>query len=123
LLSIFAAMATTRALIGFNGLLTYTASRRGPEMGIRIALGATRSDILRLFLGARPSDCCLGADPRIWRCVCTYSVPLFDPLRGAHMGSRHLSRSADTVPHCGARSQSRPRPTCGQLRSYDHSSS
>lgn len=51
LLSIFAAMATTLALIGFNGLLTYTASRRGPEMGIRIALGATRSDILRLFLG------------------------------------------------------------------------
>jgi putative ABC transport system permease protein len=51
LLSIFAAMATTLALIGFYGLLTYTASRRGPEMGIRIALGASRSDILRLFLG------------------------------------------------------------------------
>jgi predicted permease len=49
--SIFAAMATTLALIGFYGLLTYTASRRGPEMGIRIALGASRSDILRLFLG------------------------------------------------------------------------
>jgi putative ABC transport system permease protein len=51
LLSIFAAMATTLALVGFYGLLTYTASRRGPEMGVRIALGATRSDILRLFLG------------------------------------------------------------------------
>jgi predicted permease len=51
LMSIFAAMATTLALIGFYGLLNYTASRRGPEMGIRIALGATRSDILRLFLG------------------------------------------------------------------------
>ena len=51
LMSIFAAMATTLALIGFYGLLTYTASRRGPEMGIRIALGATRGDILRLFLG------------------------------------------------------------------------
>lgn len=51
LLSIFAAMATTLALIGFYGLLTYTASRRGPEMGVRIALGADRSDILRLFLG------------------------------------------------------------------------
>lgn len=51
LLSIFATMATTLALIGFYGLLTYTANRRGPEMGIRIALGATRSDILRLFLG------------------------------------------------------------------------
>ena len=51
LLSIFAGMATALALIGFYGLLTYTASRRGPEMGIRIALGATRNDILRLFLG------------------------------------------------------------------------
>ena len=51
LMSIFATMATTLALIGFYGLLTYTASRRGPEMGIRIALGATRRDILRLFLG------------------------------------------------------------------------
>jgi predicted permease len=51
LLSIFAAMATTLALIGFYGLLTYTASRRGPEMGIRIALGATRNDIVRLFVG------------------------------------------------------------------------
>src|SRR5437016_4521557 len=51
LLSIFAAMATTLALIGFYGLLAYTASRRGPEMGVRIALGATRVHILRLFLG------------------------------------------------------------------------
>ncbi len=51
LMSIFATMATTLALIGFYGLLTYTASRRGPEMGIRIALGAKRSDILWLFLG------------------------------------------------------------------------
>jgi predicted permease len=51
LLSIFAVMATTLALIGFYGLLAYTASRRGPEMGIRIALGATRSNIFRFFLG------------------------------------------------------------------------
>ena len=51
LLSIFAAIATTLALIGFYGLLAYAASRRGPEMGIRIALGASRSNIFRLFLG------------------------------------------------------------------------
>jgi predicted permease len=51
LLSIFAAMATALALIGFYGLLTYTASRRGHEMGVRIALGATRGHVLRLFLG------------------------------------------------------------------------
>jgi len=51
LLSIFAVMATTLALIGFYGLLAYTANRRGPEMGIRIALGASRGDILGLFLG------------------------------------------------------------------------
>ena len=51
LLSIFAVIATTLALIGFYGLLAYTATRRGPEMSVRIALGATRSDILRLFIG------------------------------------------------------------------------
>ena len=44
-------MALMLALIGFYGLLAYTASRRGPEMGIRMALGATRSNIFRLFLG------------------------------------------------------------------------
>ena len=38
LLSVFATMATTLALIGFYGLLTYTARRRSAEMGIRIAL-------------------------------------------------------------------------------------
>jgi predicted permease len=51
LLSIFAGMAMALALIGFYGMLTYTASRRAPEMGIRIALGATRTHILRLILG------------------------------------------------------------------------
>jgi predicted permease len=50
LLTIFAGMALILALVGFYGLLTYSIMQRSAEMGIRIALGATRMNILGLFL-------------------------------------------------------------------------
>jgi predicted permease len=50
LLTMFAGMALILALVGFYGLLTYSIMQRSAEMGIRIALGATRMNILGLFL-------------------------------------------------------------------------
>ncbi len=47
-LSAFAAVAILLAGIGIHGLLSFTVSRRMNEIGVRIALGAQRSDILHM---------------------------------------------------------------------------
>lgn len=60
LLAIFAAMAMTLALIGFYGLLAYSVNQRGSEMGIRIALGATKGHVIWLVLRQGLSLVCAG---------------------------------------------------------------
>lgn len=51
LLTVFALLALTLATVGIYGLTAYSVSRRTHEIGLRVALGASQSQILRLVVG------------------------------------------------------------------------
>jgi len=88
LLTVFASLALTLATVGIYGLTAYSVSRRTHEIGLRVALGASQSQILRLVVGRGLVTSLIGAGIGVAAAVgltrglsgMLYGVTATDPL-------------------------------------------
>ena len=60
LLSLFAGIALTLAAVGIYGVISYWVTQRSHEIGIRVAIGASRLDVLKMVLGQSMSIVLIG---------------------------------------------------------------
>jgi predicted permease len=61
LLGIFAGLALMLASVGIYGVVSYVVGQRTQEIGVRIAMGAQRNEVLRLVLAQGATMAALGA--------------------------------------------------------------
>jgi predicted permease len=108
LLTIFAGIAVALAAVGIFGVMAYSVSQRTRELALRIALGASREDVLRLVLkqGLRLTLTGLGIGLAgtflLTRYVASmlFNVPPYDPvtLLGVVLALMAISLSACYLP-------------------------
>jgi putative ABC transport system permease protein len=88
LLGSFSALALVLAAVGIFGVVSYSASQRSQEIGVRVALGAQSRDVLRLVLGHGAKLALLGLGIGVvfafvatrWIATELYGVSATDPV-------------------------------------------
>jgi putative ABC transport system permease protein len=108
LVGAFAALALLLASVGIYGLLAYMVGQRRSEIGVRVALGAQRSDIRRLVL--RRGALLTGSGVSIGLLLSAVAAPAIAALL-------YGVRPIDPVVFLAAPASSRSRCTAGQLYS------
>ena len=75
LLSVFAAIALILASVGIYGVMSFLVVQRTHEIGVRMALGAQRSDVLRLIIVR--AGILIGAGTLIGLIIALFSTSIF----------------------------------------------
>jgi putative ABC transport system permease protein len=104
-MAIFAGIALALAIIGIYGVVSYGVSRRTREIGVRIALGANRPQVLRMVVGSGMESVVVGlllgtvAALALTRLIGTllYGVTPSDPLT---YGAAALTLAATALLAC-----------------------
>ena len=81
LLATIAVIALLLAMVGLYGVIAYTTSQRTQEIGLRVAIGAQRADVVRLVLGEGTRLALAGIALGLVGCVLGGTAAVVVPLR------------------------------------------
>ena len=114
LLSVFAALALMLSVVGVYAVLSFTVSQHTSEIGIRMALGASASNVLTMMVRKGLLPVLVGLTVGIAAALRVCSGALADAVRGPSLGSPDADKRRAAA--AGGRIRRRPRASPPRTR-------